>query len=233
MVAKERRREPDGVGRRNRPVRPDLQDEPVVVGRLADPRRFDVVVDPTDRGVHRVDRNVADAHILVEVLIRRDVTPAHRNTHLHLELAVFGERRDRSFRLENVDCRVALQIRRRDLPLPGDVDRQDLLIGRVHLDRDLLQVEDDVGHVLDAPRQRGKLVQDPVDLDRGDRRSLDRREQHPPQRVADRGAEAAFERLRVELSVRRRERLGLEVEPLRFLKSLPQSHLLPPTGDRL
>ena len=92
----------------------------------------------------------------------------------------------------------------------------------VHLERDLLQVEDDVGRVLDHARDRRELVQHAVDLDRGDRRALDRGEQHAAQRVADRRAEPALERLRVEAAEPVGEGLALELEPLRPLKTFPQ-----------
>ena len=62
-------------------------------------------------------------------------------------------------------------------------------------ERDLLDVEDDVGHVLAHAGDRRELVQHAVDLHRGDRGALERRQQHAAQRVAERHAEAALERL--------------------------------------
>ena len=100
-----------------------------------------------------------------------------------------------------------------------------LVVVDVHLERNLLQVEDDVGRVLDHARDRRELVQHAVDLDRRDRRALDRGQQHAPQRVADRRAEAALERLRVEPAEPVGERLALELQPLRPLKTFPQ-HLV-------
>ena len=112
----------------------------------------------------------------------------------------------------------------RALTSPGLVDAQVERLGGVdvHLQRNLLQVQDDVGRVLDHARDRRELVQHAVDLDRGHRRSLDRRQQHAPKRVADRGAEAALERLRVETPEPIRERLALELEPLGPLKTFPE-----------
>jgi hypothetical protein len=66
-------------------------------------------------------------------------------------------------------------------------------------DRDeVLEVEDDVGDVLADARQRRELVLHALELDRGDRGALERREQHAAQRVAERVAEAAVERLDLE-----------------------------------
>ena len=65
----------------------------------------------------------------------------------------------------------------------------------VHAQRDLLDVEDDVGHVLAHAGDRGELVQHAVDLHGGDGRALQRGQQHAAQRVAERHAEAALQRL--------------------------------------
>ena len=73
-----------------------------------------------------------------------------------------------------------------------------------------------------TPGNRRELVQHAVDLDRRDRRALNRRQQHAPQRVADRRAESALERLRVEAAEPIRQCFALELEPLRPLKTLPQ-----------
>ena len=70
-------------------------------------------------------------------------------------------------------------------------------------------------------------MQHAVDLHRGDRRALDRGEQHATQRVADRGAEAALERLGVEPAEPIGERLALELEPLGTLKTFPEHVMLP------
>ena len=63
---------------------------------------------------------------------------------------------------------------------------------------EVLEVEDDVGDVLADARERRELVRDALDLHRGDGGALERREQHAAQRVAERVAEAAVERLDLE-----------------------------------
>ena len=65
----------------------------------------------------------------------------------------------------------------------------------VNAQRDLLDVEDDVGHILAHAGDRRELVQHAVDLHRLDRGALQRRQQHAAQRVAERHAEAALQRL--------------------------------------
>ena len=111
-----------------------------------------------------------------------------------------------------------------------DPERQRLGVIDVQLQRNLLQVEDDVGRVLDHAGDRRELVQHAVDLDRGDRRAFNRRQQHAAQRVADGRAEAALERLRVEAAEPVGERLALELEPLGPLKTFPE-HVLCPFAD--
>ena len=64
----------------------------------------------------------------------------------------------------------------------------------MHAQTDALDVQDDVGDVLEHARQRGKLVQDAFDLQRGDGRPLQRGQQHAPQRIAERQTETALER---------------------------------------
>src|SRR5207302_9211499 len=59
----------------------------------------------------------------------------------------------------------------------------------------VLEVEQDVGHVLADAWKGRELVRDTFDLDRGDSGALERREQHAAQRVAEGVAEAAVERL--------------------------------------
>ncbi len=64
----------------------------------------------------------------------------------------------------------------------------------IHLDRDVLDVENDVGHVLAHAGDRRKFMQNAVDMDGGDRRALQRGQQNAAQRIAQRLAEAALER---------------------------------------
>ncbi len=55
-----------------------------------------------------------------------------------------------------------------------------------------LQVEHDVGHVLDHAGQRGEFVLRAVDFDRGDGGAFERGEEHAAERIADRVAVAGF-----------------------------------------
>jgi hypothetical protein len=83
-----------------------------------------------------------------------------------------------------------------------DAERDRLAL--VRDDEDLLQVEHDLGDVLDDAVDALELVVHPVDLDRGDGGPLDRAQEHAAQRVADGVAVARFKGLGDELGVGRR-----------------------------
>ena len=113
-----------------------------------------------------------------------------------LEPALGGEIGDLEVGVQDLEVR-----RRGDV---GRLDRAGALLVEAHLDLggvpvqpadQVLQVEDDVHDVLADARKRGELVGDALDLHRGDCCALERREQHPPKRVAEGVAEAAVERL--------------------------------------
>ena len=70
-----------------------------------------------------------------------------------------------------------------------------------HLERDLLEVEDDVGGVLDHAGNGAEFVRDAFDADGGDGRAFDRAEQHAAQTGSDGGSESTLERLRGEHAV--------------------------------
>jgi hypothetical protein len=90
-----------------------------------------------------------------------------------------------------------------------------------HLQRDLLDVEDDVGDVLADSGEARELVKHALDLDRGDGGALERGEEHPAQRVAERHPETALQRLGDEHARRRLSPPCLLLERVRLLQFLP------------
>ena len=80
-----------------------------------------------------------------------------------------------------------------------DADGARLLAGV--LDHQALDVEDDVGDVLDDAGDGGDLVLHALDLDAGDGTAFQAGQQDAAQAVADGHAEAALERLGDELAV--------------------------------
>ncbi len=90
------------------------------------------------------------------------------------------------------------------------------------LERNLLEVQDDVGRVFDDAGDRLELVQHAFDADGGDSCAFDRREQGAAKCVADGGTEAALKGLRGELAVLVGECFGVDCETLGLLKTSPK-----------
>jgi hypothetical protein len=126
------------------------------------------------------------------------------------------------FRLEDLDVLIDFDVLGAHDAGLVDAEVQRLGVVDVQLQRNLLQVEDDVGGILDHAGDRRELVEHAVDLHRRDRRALNRGEQHAAKRVANRRAKAALERLRVEPAEPIRECFPLELETLGTLKTFPE-----------
>ena len=70
VLAQDLRRFDERLLRRHRPVRPDVDDQPVVVGPVADTRILDAVTDPLHGAEHRIDRDLADDLFLaIDILL--------------------------------------------------------------------------------------------------------------------------------------------------------------------
>jgi hypothetical protein len=147
---------------------------------------------------------------------------ASLQAHLHVERPALGHRRDVGVRLEDLDVAVGDDVPRLHLAGLVHLDVQRLGGVGVKLQRDLLQVENDVGRILDHAGDRRELVHDAVDSDGGDGRALNRGEQHATHRVADGRAESPLERLGMEPAEPIRQRLAIELQPFGTLETFPQ-----------
>ena len=83
-----------------------------------------------------------------------DVAAAALHAHLHVELAALADGGDVGIGLENLDVGVGLNVARTNLAGLVHAERQRLGVIDVQLQRNLLEVEDDVGRVLDDPGNR-------------------------------------------------------------------------------
>ena len=92
----------------------------------------------------------------------------------------------------------------------------------VELERNLLQVQDDVGRIFNDAGDGLELVQHAFDADGGDGSAFDGREQRAAQRVADGGTEAALKGLRAELAELGGEGVVLDGETLGLLETSPK-----------
>jgi hypothetical protein len=221
VVLEQHGREADRLLRRDGAVGRSLEDQPFEVRRLAETGGLHPVVDPAHRTVGGVDRYPADAHRLVEVTLGRDVSPAAAHLDLHLEVALLIDRGDVHVRVHDLDLAVLGEVGSGHRPGALDVDREHLGLVGVEPDRHLLQVEHHVGHVLDHARDRRELVEHALDVDRGDRRALYRRQQTTAHGVADGGGEAPLEGLSEELGIGGRRGLAVNLEALGALEILP------------
>ena len=135
------------------------------------------------------------------VFVAPGKTAADLHLELGLELHLLVERADVLVLVHHLALRGVLDIGGGDgaFLVHGDDQVADLVI--VRFEFHLLQVEDDLGDVLDHVRERLKLVRGAVDLDGGDGRALERGVEHAPERIADGVAVTGLEGLRDELGV--------------------------------
>src|SRR5262249_9691155 len=154
--------------RSERAVGPHFDHQLFVVGHLAETSGFDGVVDFTHRRVDAVDGNVANGQIFVVVAVGSNVAAPVLDAHFDLKLATFTDRGDVHALIEHREVRVFFDVRGSDWTGLLDVEINRLRQIGVQLDWHLLQVEDDVGRILDHAGNRRKFVQYPLDFDGGD-----------------------------------------------------------------
>ena len=147
------------------------------------------------RRVQAVDRDQADRRVLRPVALGRHVALAGVDGELHADLGALVEMAQHQLGIEDHDVADGLDVAGRDDGRARLLHHHALGPVALHLDGDVLDVEHDVGHVLAHAGDRGEFVQHAVDVHRLHARALQRREENAPQRVAERQAEAALERL--------------------------------------
>src|SRR5579883_1046924 len=204
------------LGRVERAIGPDLEDQAVIVRDLADASVLDVVVHLGDGREERVDRQEARRPVALGAkLLGRDVAAALGDLDLHVELAARFQVRDDEIAVDDLDVRVALD--------RGRLDRAFLVGRQVHglgtvgeeLDAQLLEVEEDVHDIFLHAVDRGVLVRGLLDAHGRHGRALEAGEKNAAQRVAHGVAVAALVGLRHELGVAVRHRLLVDAEFLR------------------
>src|SRR5205814_9512701 len=126
------------------------------------------------------DGDDADRVLRPAVELGRDVAAAAADRQRHLELALVGQVRDLEIGIEDLELRRSLDVLRCDgAYTPLRETYFDLRRVAVQAGDQVLEVEEDVGHVLPDARQRRARVRDAPDPRRGDRSALDRLAQHP------------------------------------------------------
>src|SRR5437899_382373 len=170
--------------------------------------------------MHRVDGDVAQGQILVEVFVGADIAAAGFEPQFDIQLAALADGGDVNVAVEHFDVGVGLDLPAEHLTGVVQADPRDLDAFAHDLEGNLLEVENNVGGVFDHARNRAELVVHAFDLDRRDGRPFDRAQQDAPQAVADGGSESALKRLRRELAKPVRQSLGVGNQSLGFLKAL-------------
>ena len=180
--------------------------------------------------MHGIDGNETQAEIVFEILVGGDVAAAALEAHFHIDLAAFADGGDVHIFVEDLDVGIGLDHAGGDDAGLAGAQVQRLGALAVQLEGDLLEVEDDIGSVLNHAGNGLELVQHALDLDGSNGRAFDRREQHAPQRIANGGAEAALKGLGPEAAIFIGERFGIHRKTLGFLKTFPQHIHVSPSG---
>src|SRR5579875_2488773 len=171
----------------------DVEDQAVVVGGLLDPGRLDAEGDQPDGREDRVHRDDADgARPLVAV--GGHVAPAPLDGDVGGQAALGVDGGDGQVRVEDLDVAGLGDVAGGDRGRPPHVEAEGDRLVRGDPKDDVLQVEDDVGHVLLDTGEARELVERLVEAHLGDGRARDGRQQRAAQRDADGVTEARLER---------------------------------------
>ena len=133
------------------------------------------------------------------------VAAAVLDHHLQQERHVLGQGGDHVVAVDDLDLVVGLDVGPRDRAAGVLLDADHAGLLAVVLDHQRLDVEHDVGHVVQHAGQRGELVLGAVQLDLGHGAPFQAGKEHAPQAVADGHAEPALERFDRELAVGARQ----------------------------
>jgi len=225
LVLKDAGRIGNRVFRGNGTIGFDGEVQLVKIQFLANAGIVDLVGYLTDRRVKRVDRDQANGCIGRTVGNSRYIALADIDGQFHVQRGAFVEMADHQIRVHDFDVAGDGNVASLDFGRAGRGKLQTLGIFAFHFQGDLLDVQDDVCHIFANAGQRRKFVQGIFDLDRGNRRTLERGQEHAAQRVAHGQAETTLERLRNESRLAFRITAGLDVKDVGLLQFLPVLHI--------
>ncbi len=170
--------------------------------------------------MHRIDGDVTERQVLVEILIRADVAAAGFEAHFDVQLAALAHGGDVNVAIEHFHVGVGFDLAAAHGAWSFHVQAHGLDAIPAELEGNLFEVEDDVGGVFNDARYRAEFMLDAFDAHGGNGRAFNGAQQHAPQAVADGGAEAALERLGGEHAIPLGESIGIGDQTFRFLKAL-------------
>ena len=186
----------DRIDRLDGAVRLNLQNQLIVVGTLAHAGVGHVHRATANRGEQRVDMDDADRILRALVALGGNVTAAHTDAHRHVKLAAVGNRGDDMLGVDQRELGGNLQVRTGHNA--GALGRN-MSRGLFHVviesrEDQALDVQDDIGDILDNAFGRGELVLHTVDLDGRRLGAVERRQQNATHAVTQRIAVATLQR---------------------------------------
>ena len=163
----------------------------------------------------------ADRRVVRTIALGGDVAFARVDRELDANARAVIEIADHEIRIEDVDVGERLDLACLHFARAFGLEHEALRTVGVELQRQLFDVQHDVGDVFAHARNGREFVQHAVDLNRGDRGALQRLKQNAAQRVAERQTEAALERLGNDHGMRARSRAGIDLQLHRLNQFLP------------
>lgn len=167
----------------------DIDHQLVEVGALFNTRSFHGVGNATHGRERRIQHQTTDgAGLFVRTTTRssRLIAETALDLEAHVQRRVLGQMADHVVAVDDLDVVIGPDVCRSDRTRTLLGQRQRGAIATVHTNRHVFQVQQDVEHVFLQTFDRGVLVEHTVDLDLGDRKTGDRRQQHTTQGIAQR-----------------------------------------------
>ena len=186
-----------GILGRDGPVGGDLKYQGLIVGLLLYAAVFPAIVDILDGSVDRVNCNGAYRSLLVFVFVCGNITAALANGEFHNDFHAGLHCADVQVGVEHREIGKTLcQVRSSEFLLTTNSHSSSFALFSLDhsLQTNLLEVEDDVHHVLYHAGDCVKLVLDTLDADGSNGKTLQRREQNAAKRVTNGGRITGLQR---------------------------------------
>ncbi len=209
------------IVRSNAAIRLEFERQFVVIGTVANARVFDFVRHFLDRREQCIHRDEADRRIARTVLRRRYVAFAYFHDQFHVDARAFIQRADHKVLVQHFHIRIGLYHASGDFTRFRRLQHHAFTIRAVGFQFQVLDIEDDVHHVLTHARDGREFVLHAFDFDAGDSSALQRAEQDAAHGHAEGDAEAALERLSNNDRFARVAGDGFHIEFARFNQVFP------------
>ena len=172
MLAEHLCREADSLIGRERSVGIHIQSQLIKVCHLADTGIVHGHIHPLNRGVNGIHCDHTDRQILALVLLGADIAASLGDGQLHVQLAFLAaaQRGDYEIGIEDFNILVRLDVRGSDYAFTFEFNISGLgFVGlAVVLDRQALDVHDDLGHILLDAGDGTELMQHALNLNLAD-----------------------------------------------------------------